>query len=1353
MATKRFVKRFIGAILATVTLGLTVGFVPSVGAVAYEDVAMFSPARTARGSATTAMAVGADGSIYTGTNWAGSGHIGVGAGQKSVTGYPERGQFSALVVHKVSPAGEQEWEWELHRGEPDNEDGVASSNWPAEGTKNSKDAFGYIKDIQVDDSGTVYVVGYWHRAGTTTDGVVFRASGGKQGSDGFIFAINPDGTTKWVQGFHASRHAYLTSVDVDNNGSVVVGGKWTADGYMMDGDGKWGERPTGAPKVVSGPGPKPFIANLNAETGKTEWSYWWNICVDDTSTVNDVTFLSDGSVVAVGGYNDRGTTPNENTVVYDSRSRTDCPTSVVRGAEAWSGSQRDWIFSNSGGARSNMIKLSPDGDLMWGREFGSVTQMNYATELAVDPTNDDMFIVGSWSKYSETSDHYYAPTIPSNNADFPAGTFTRPGWNSDGTQPASDGSTNLELDPNLHEGCNVNPCSTMAVDDPAYDPKRTPAANLKETNHDTYLLHVDKHGNYKNVTTFDVHHTQERTPDIDINSDGSALVISNTGFYGYPEHESPAGIRYGASGWVMTVDTDDLTEKWTVIHDTDGGYDRNNFIDKKGNNQGTKSFTWIQDVRYGPDGLVHAAGRGYGDVKLGETVGGPGSETPWAKFSGSTTNNKADGLVVTYDSAGNVAGGIPPVIPDEVPDGYSVVKGPFHQGESIIDYGAEAVWNTPLCKGGRWEVSPQPGIAIRHYMVWKDKLAATSMTPGEFIANHHNAGDLMMPNYNILWQDGFLLDANGSSADPTSANQFKVVGWDDGVTDIFNFALQPVGFYFRNNMFTYNTNDDRIPHPRYMPDTEIDGHTWDLNDYDVYMSFAHPAGSTNPQLYPEFATVCPDDPDEAGFTVTNDSLITDEDGASQSFTVVLNSEPTGPVRFLVTNTDDTEVTVDTNNMTFYTYNWNVPKTVTVTGIGDGTPDGDITSYVNLDITWDNSSYEYAAVVNQFVTVVNENVDLLPPPPNPDLDGDGILNIDELDGCVEDADCDDDGINDGNEIFACILVADCDGDGVPDNSETSPACIQDPSCTDITDNVEVDPEPEVIEPEPVEPDNPPAPDPPPVTEPDPEDKPQPEPQPDVVEPDPDHDSDDDGVPDTDESPGCESIPDCDGDGLLDGEDPDPDNPDTDGDGLVDGFDPDTSNPDTDGDGIPDGQDDDADGDGTPDVDQGGLGSAGGPEPDVGPDQPENTPDEDTGDGNSGSDDDGEGSEPSPTPDSKVDEGDLDDGNGLIGAIGDLPPAAIAAAALVAAVAAAAAAASLAGPGLLSWLFRGATGIWLFGLLFGRRGVRCDVCDLLLVKRDGVWVDKDTHWQVGINEHTHVPADFSDKDRARYLNSLK
>ena len=160
-------------------------------------------------------------------------------------------------------------------------------------------------------------------------------------------------------------------------------------------------------------------------------------------------------------------------------------------------------------------------------------------------------------------------------------------------------------------------------------------------------------------------------------------------------------------------------------------------------------MTWAQDDHYGHDDYIYKAGRAKGQVKLGETSFGPGSEWPYVKFTSHNPYNWSDSIVVKYDSDGMVAGGTPPDIPDEVPDGYSVVKGPFHLGESMIDYGAEAVWNTPLCKGGRWEVSPQPGIAIRHYMVNKEDFAATSMTPGEFIRNNHNAGDLMMPNYNI----------------------------------------------------------------------------------------------------------------------------------------------------------------------------------------------------------------------------------------------------------------------------------------------------------------------------------------------------------------------------------------------------------------------------------------------------------------------------------------------------------------------------------------------------------------------------------------------------------------------------
>ena len=40
-------------------------------------------------------------------------------------------------------------------------------------------------------------------------------------------------------------------------------------------------------------------------------------------------------------------------------------------------------------------------------------------------------------------------------------------------------------------------------------------------------------------------------------------------------------------------------------------------------------------------------------------------------------------------------------------------------------------------------------------------------------------------------------------------------------------------------------------------------------------------------------------------------------------------------------------------------------------MSDGTPDGDITSYVNISIVHDKSSYEYASLANKIVDVVTK----------------------------------------------------------------------------------------------------------------------------------------------------------------------------------------------------------------------------------------------------------------------------------------------------------------------------------------------------------------------------------------------
>lgn len=84
------------------------------------------------------------------------------------------------------------------------------------------------------------------------------------------------------------------------------------------------------------------------------------------------------------------------------------------------------------------------------------------------------------------------------------------------------------------------------------------------------------------------------------------------------------------------------------------------------------------------------------------------------------------------------------------------------------------------------------------------------------------------------------------------------------------------------------------------------------------------------------------DDDTAAITVAPTSgLTTTEAGGSDTFTVVLGSEPTGNVTIGVSSSDDTEGTVGAPTLTFTPANWNVAQTVTVTGEDDDIDDGNI----------------------------------------------------------------------------------------------------------------------------------------------------------------------------------------------------------------------------------------------------------------------------------------------------------------------------------------------------------------------------------------------------------------------------
>ncbi len=74
----------------------------------------------------------------------------------------------------------------------------------------------------------------------------------------------------------------------------------------------------------------------------------------------------------------------------------------------------------------------------------------------------------------------------------------------------------------------------------------------------------------------------------------------------------------------------------------------------------------------------------------------------------------------------------------------------------------------------------------------------------------------------------------------------------------------------------------------------------------------------------------------AGVTLSSSTQTVAEDGGTDRYTVVLNTQPLGNVAVMVTSSDTATFTVAPLMLTFATSNWNQPQTVTVTGVNDDT---------------------------------------------------------------------------------------------------------------------------------------------------------------------------------------------------------------------------------------------------------------------------------------------------------------------------------------------------------------------------------------------------------------------------------
>ena len=113
-------------------------------------------------------------------------------------------------------------------------------------------------------------------------------------------------------------------------------------------------------------------------------------------------------------------------------------------------------------------------------------------------------------------------------------------------------------------------------------------------------------------------------------------------------------------------------------------------------------------------------------------------------------------------------------------------------------------------------------------------------------------------------------------------------------------------------------------------------------------------------------------PATAGVTVSETALtVTEEDTAGETYTVVLNTQPTSSVTVTVAGHASTDVSATPASLTFTTSNWSTAKTVTVTADND-TNTADET--VSLTHSATSSDSDYGGITIAGVTVEVEDND-------------------------------------------------------------------------------------------------------------------------------------------------------------------------------------------------------------------------------------------------------------------------------------------------------------------------------------------------------------------------------------------
>jgi alpha-tubulin suppressor-like RCC1 family protein len=116
--------------------------------------------------------------------------------------------------------------------------------------------------------------------------------------------------------------------------------------------------------------------------------------------------------------------------------------------------------------------------------------------------------------------------------------------------------------------------------------------------------------------------------------------------------------------------------------------------------------------------------------------------------------------------------------------------------------------------------------------------------------------------------------------------------------------------------------------------------------------------------------------DSASFSLSTTTLNVGEEGGTGTFTVSLGASPSAgnTVVLAITSSNTSEATVLPASLTFSSTNWNIPQTVTVTGVDDSVLTND-SSIITTAIVTGSTDNAFDSLANQTLTVSLPNEDI------------------------------------------------------------------------------------------------------------------------------------------------------------------------------------------------------------------------------------------------------------------------------------------------------------------------------------------------------------------------------------------